>query len=48
MKKNYLLFILGMFILFNARAQFSQNFNAVADGSMPTGWTVFSRSLKKL
>jgi len=42
MKKIYLLFIMGMFIFINANAQFSQNFNAVTDGSMPTGWTLFN------
>ncbi|HNW88452.1 MAG TPA: choice-of-anchor J domain-containing protein [Bacteroidales bacterium] len=42
MKKTSLLFVMLMVIFMSTKAQFSQNFNAVADGAMPSGWTVFN------
>ncbi len=42
MKKTILLFTLLIALVFTSKAQFSENFNAVADGGMPTGWTLFN------
>lgn len=42
MKKTSLLFTLLMVVFLSVKAQFSENFNAVADGAMPAGWTVFN------
>ncbi len=42
MKKTILLFTLLIALVFTSKAQFSENFDAVADGAMPTGWTLFN------
>ncbi len=42
MKKTILLFTLLIALVFTSKAQFSENFNAVADAGMPTGWTLFN------
>ncbi len=42
MKKTSLLFVMLMVIFMSTKAQFSENFDAVADGAMPSGWTVFN------
>lgn len=42
MKKTSLLFVILMIAFSSVKAQFSENFNTVADGAMPVGWTVFN------
>jgi hypothetical protein len=42
MKKTSLLLVMLMTLFSGVKAQFSENFNAVAVGAMPTGWTVFN------
>jgi len=42
MKKTKLLFVMLMVLFMSVKAQFSENFNSVAVGSMPAGWTVFN------
>ena len=42
MRKTNLLFVMLMVVFISVKAQFSENFNAVADGGMPTGWTLFN------
>ena len=42
MKKTFLLFAVLFFIFTGAKAQLDENFDAVADGALPTGWTRFN------
>jgi hypothetical protein len=42
MKKTILLFVMMIALAFTSKAQFSENFDAVADAGMPTGWTLFN------
>ena len=42
MKKTILLFTMLMVMIFTSKAQFTENFDAVTDGAIPTGWTRFN------
>jgi hypothetical protein len=42
MKKTSLLLVMLTMLFSGVKAQFSENFNAVAIGAMPAGWTVFN------
>lgn len=42
MKKTSLLFAMLMVVCMSVKAQFSENFDAVADGGIPAGWTRFN------